>query len=57
MVTNTMTSRLTNPMGTKYFHSRLNNWSIRRRGNVHLNHMMINITTAVLPKNQINEGI
>ena len=57
MVISTTSRRLTNPMGTRYFHSRLNNWSIRRRGNVHLNHMMINITTAVLPKNQIIEGI
>ena len=26
-------------------------------GECHLNHMMINITTAVLPKNQTTEGI
>lgn len=39
-------------MGNRYFHSSVSNWSIRRRGNVHLNHMMINTITALFPRNQ-----
>ena len=44
-------------IGNKYFHSRFNNWSIRSLGNVHLNHMIKNISKKVLPKNQMLDGI
>lgn len=44
-------------MGNKYFHSRFSNWSIRKRGNVHLNHMITNIKKNVLPKNHTLDGI
>ena len=44
-------------MGNKYFHSKFSNWSIRNRGNVHRNHMMINIKKNVLLKNQMEDGI
>ena len=48
---------LTRLMGNKYFHSRVNNWSILSRGKVHLNNIISQIMKAVLPKYQINGGI
>ena len=35
-------TRLNKLIGNEYFHSNASNWSIRRRGNVHLNQMMTN---------------
>ena len=32
-------------------------WSIRRRGNVHLNHMMMPLSAMALPMNHITDGI
>ena len=43
-------------MGSRYFHSRVSNWSILKRGNVHLNHIITKITNAVLAKYQISGG-
>ena len=53
----TIKNILTKLMGSRYFHSNVNNWSILKRGNVHLNHMIIKINPPVFPKNQIIEGI
>ena len=44
-------------MGTRYFHSRVITWSMRRRGNVHLTHMSNHITKNVLPMNHTIPGI
>ena len=53
----TIRKRLIRLIGNRYLHSKRSNWSIRNRGKVHLNHMMMNITTAVFPKNQKMEGM
>ena len=45
--------------GSKYFHSKVNNWSTLSLGNVHLNHIIKNTSINVFPKNQKtpNNGI
>ena len=55
--TMTISSRLASPMGTRYFHSRVRIWSIRRRGNVHLIHISSHTTKKALAKNQTKPGI
>ncbi len=37
-------------MGNKYFHSKLSNWSIRKRGNVHRIHKLKNTSEKALAK-------
>jgi len=44
-------------IGNKYFHSRFNNLSIRKRGNVQRNHMITNMRKKVFPKNQMEDGM
>ena len=48
---------LTRLIGRRYFHSRVNNWSILKRGNVHLNHIISQMIKAVLPKYQKSGGM
>ena len=38
--------------GSKYFHSNVKSWSIRKRGNVQRNHIIKNTNSIVFPKNQ-----
>ena len=52
-----MSNRFTRPIGTRYFHSSVRIWSIRRRGKVHLIHMSSQTTKKALPKNQRNPGM
>ena len=44
-------------MGKRYFHSRVNNWSILNRGKVHLNHIMIQMIKKVFPMYHTNGGM
>ena len=53
----TINTRFTRLIGNKYFHSSFNNWSIRRRGNVHLNQMIMNERAIALPINHTTDGI
>ena len=57
IATNVINNKLNMLIGNKYFHSKFNNWSIRSRGNVHLNHMITNIRKKTFPINHIDEGI
>ena len=44
-------------IGSKYFHSNVRSWSILNLGNVHLNHIKINITPTIHnDKQQSNDG-
>ena len=45
--------------GNKYFHSKVNNWSILNLGNVQRNHIIKNTKVIVFAKNQKtpNQGI
>ena len=53
----TISTRFTRLMGRRYFHSSESSWSIRRRGNVHLNQMMMNERRMALPMNHTTEGM
>ena len=53
----TISSRLTSPIGTRYFHSSVRIWSTRRRGKVYLIHISSQMTKSVLPKNQTKPGM
>ena len=44
-------------MGKRYFHSRVNNWSILNRGKVHLNHIITQIIKNVFPMYHTNGGM
>ena len=57
MATAVASNRLNILIGNKYFHSKVSNWSIRKRGNVHLNHIITNIKKNVFPKNHTLDGI
>ncbi len=50
-------NKLIIPIGKRYFHSKVSNWSIRNLGKVHLNHMIRKIRKNVFPINQILDGI
>ena len=43
-------------IGNKYFHSKVNNWSTRNLGKVHLNHIIKKIMINTFIKNQIDSG-
>lgn len=53
----TISSRFASPIGTRYFHSSVSIWSIRRRGKVHLIHISSHTTKNALPKNQTKPGM
>lgn len=55
--TMSINTRLNKLIGNRYFHSNASNWSIRRRGNVHLNQMMINDNATALATNHTTDGI
>ena len=48
---------LNKPIGIRYFHSKASIWSIRTRGNVHLNQIITNEMKNALPRNHTIDGI
>ena len=48
---------LTRLMGNRYFHSRVNNWSILNLGKVHLNHIITQMIKKVFPMYHTNGGM
>ena len=54
---NVTSNKLIILIGSKYFHSRFSNWSMRNRGKVHRNHMMMKMRKNVLPKNHTDDGM